>query len=164
MQIRTLERVLTQHAFFQGLDPQYVELITACAANVRFGAGEVIFREGEPADRFYIIRRGRVSLEVFVPERGQIMVETLDEGDVLGWSWLFPPYRWQFDARALELTRAIALDGQCLRGKCEEDPRLGYELMKRFAQIMVGRLQSTRIRLLDLYNPVQRIRDESFRA
>jgi len=153
MQIRTLERVLTQHVFFQGLDPQYIELITGCAANVRFFAGEVIFREGEPADRFYIIRRGRVSLEVFVPERGQIMVESLDEGDVLGWSWLFPPYRWQFDARALELTRAIALDGQCLRGKCEEDPRLGYELMKRFAQIMVGRLKATRIRLLDLYNP-----------
>jgi len=151
--MRTLERVLVQHPFFQGLDPQYVELVAGCGANARFNAGDVIFREGEPANRFYIIRHGRVSLEIFVPERGPKMMETLDEGDVFGWSWLFPPYRWQFDARALELTRVIAMDGQCLRGKCEEDPRLGYELMKRFAQIMVGRLQSTRLRLLDLYNP-----------
>jgi CRP-like cAMP-binding protein len=113
----------------------------------------MILRAGEPADRFYIIRHGKVGVEVFAPEVGPITIETLGEGDVLGWSWLFPPYRWVFDARALELTRAIALDGKCLREKCDEDPRLGYDLMKRFAQIMVERLQATRLQLIDLYSP-----------
>jgi hypothetical protein len=78
-------------------------------------------------------------------------IETIGEGEVLGWSWLFPPYRWQFDAQAVGLVRAIAFDGRCLRGKCEEDHDLGYWLMQRFAQVMSQRLQATRLQLLDLY-------------
>ncbi len=77
--------------------------------------------------------------------------QTVAEGDVLGWSWLFPPYRWVFDAQALELTRALVFDGTCLRGKCEDDHNLGYELMKRFAHVVVQRLQATRLQLLDVY-------------
>jgi len=127
-------------------------LIVGCAANVRFEAGEYIFREGEDANQFYIIRHGKVALELFTPERGVLTIQTLGAGDVLGWSWLFPPYRWRFDARALELTRAIALDGTCLRNKCDEDHNLGYELVKRFAQIIIERLQATRLQLLDVYD------------
>jgi len=151
--MRTLEDLLQEHPFFRGLERQYIALIAGCGSNVRFHPGEYIMRTEEPATHFYIIRHGRVAVEVYIPERGAITVQTLGEGDVLGWSWLFPPYKWVFDARALELTRAVALDGLCLRSKCEEDPRLGYELMKRFARIMVDRLLATRLQLLDMYSP-----------
>ena len=80
-----------------------------------------------------------------------MMIQTIDEGDVLGWSWLFPPYVWHFDVKAVELTRAIAMDGECLRNKCEEDHELGYEIMKRFSHVMVNRLSATRLQLLDIY-------------
>lgn len=149
--IHTLEPVLAEHPFFKDLNPRHLQVVVACASNVRFEAGRFIFREGDEANQFYLIRHGSVSLEVFVPERGSLVIQTLGEGDVLGWSWLFPPYRWVFDARATTLTRAIALDGACLRRKCEDDHELGYELLKRFAQIIMERLQATRLQLLDIY-------------
>ena len=110
-----------------------------------------LFREGEPADTFYVVRGGTVALETFAPARGGMTIETIDAGEVIGWSWLFAPYRWHFDARALSPVRATAFDGECLRGKCEQDPALGYDLMKRFAQVLIERLQWTRLRLLDVY-------------
>ncbi len=149
--METLEPILAQHPFLKNLELQHLQLIVGCAANVRFDARQFIFREGAEAKQFYIIRHGKVGLETFVPGRGPITIQTLGEGDVLGWSWLFAPYRWHFDARALELTRAIALDGECLRGKCESDHDLGYELVKRFANVMMQRLQATRLQLLDIY-------------
>ena len=149
--METLERILGQHPFFKDLEPEYLQLVTGCASNVRFESDKLIFREGEEANQFYLIREGRVALQVFSPERGHITVETLGEGDILGWSWLIPPYNWHFDAKVQDLTRAIALDGKCLRRKCLEDHHLGYELLKRFAHIMEQRLESTRLQLLDLY-------------
>lgn len=149
--METLEGPLSEHPFFQGLEPGYLQLAAGCASNTRFDAGEFIFREGEEANQFYLIRHGKVSLEVFAPNRGSLVIQTLDEGDILGWSWLIPPYQWRFDAKALELTRAIALDGKCLRNKCEEDHDLGYELLKRFTAILGQRLDATRFQLLDLY-------------
>ena len=149
--METLEPILAQHPFFQDIEPVYLQLMVGCAANVRFAAGDDIFREGDVADRFYLIRHGRVALQVFIPGQGRITIETIEAGEVLGWSWLFPPYRWHFDAQALELTRAIAFDGACLRAKCDEDHDLGYRLMQRFAQVMMQRLQATRLQLLDLY-------------
>ncbi len=150
--MQTLEPILAVHPFFKGLEPQYLKLITGCASNVRFDAGTYIFREGEPASQFFLIREGKVALEIHGAQRGPITIETIETGEVLGWSWLFPPYRWHFSGRAIEPTRAIALDGVCLRTKAEEDPRLGYELMKRVAQIMMERLQATRMQVLDVYN------------
>ena len=147
----TLETILAQHPFFKDLEPRYLQLVVGCATNVRFKMGEFLFREGEDANQFYLLRHGKVALQVFIPQRGPITIETIEAGEVLGWSWLFPPYRWHFDALALELVRAIAFDGQCLRGKCEEDHDLGYALMQRFAQVMAQRLQATRLQLLDLY-------------
>lgn len=149
--MESLEGLLAEHPFFRGLEPRYLQLAVGCAANVRFGAGEFIFREGEEADQFYLVRHGRVSLEVFAPDRGPLVVQTLEAGDILGWSWLIPPYQWRFDARALELTRVVALDGKCLRDKCESDHDLGYELLKRFAYIVGQRLDATRLQLLDVY-------------
>jgi len=149
--MQTLEPILVAHPFFKDLEPRYLQLIVGCASNVRFDPGQFIFREGEEANQFYLIRQGKVALEVFVPERGSITLQTLGEGDVLGWSWLFPPYRWHFDARTLESTRAIAFDGKCLRAKCEEDHSLGYELVKRVVHVVIQRLQATRLQLLDVY-------------
>lgn len=148
---RTIEALLAELAAFQGLDPGFRELIAGCGSNRGFDSDEHLFREGDPADSFFVIRRGRVSLELFVPGRGTVMIATLGPGELVGWSWLFPPYRWQFDARAIEPTRTIDFDGACLRGKCEEDHHLGYELMRRFASDMLERLQSTRVQMLDVY-------------
>lgn len=146
-----LERLLAEHPFFKDLDPRYIQMIAGCASEVTFKAGEFVFREGDFATHFWLIRQGKVSLEIFAPGRGPIMLETLTDGDVMGWSWIVEPFKKQYDARALDLTRAIVFDARCIRGKCEEEPKLGYELFKRFCQIMGERLQATRMRLLDLY-------------
>jgi len=151
MAAESLERILGEHPFFGGMDEPYLQLFVDCASNVRFNAGETIFREGEDADKFYLIRQGKVALETSAPQRGSVIIQTLGEGEVLGWSWLVAPFRWRFNARVVEAVRAIALDGKCLRGRSEEDHDLGYELMKRAAQIMEQRLQATRLQLLDVY-------------
>jgi len=151
--MENLERILAEHPFFAGLEPAYLQLLVGCASNVRFDAGQTIFREGEEANQFFLIRHGKVALDIYAAERGSITIETLDEGDILGWSWLVPPYFWQFDARAVELTRAVALDGKCLRKKSEEDHDLAYELLKRFVHIIEQRLQATRLQLLNVYEP-----------
>jgi len=148
--VETLEPILAKHPFLEGLDAAYLKLLVGCASNVRFNAGEFLFHEGDDANEFYMIREGEVTIQIQGAGRGPITVQTLGEGEVLGWSWLIPPYRWRFDAIAEELTRAIALDGKCLREKCEEDHNLGYELLKRFTGIMVERLEATRLRFLDL--------------
>lgn len=143
--------LLTGHPFFAGLDEPTGAVLESCARNVRFRAGEYLFREGEAADQFFVIRRGRVALDVHAPGQGEHVVDTVDEDDVVGWSWLVPPYRWFFDARAVQEVSAVAVDAACLRAKCDQDPALGYALMQRVAQVMYHRLQSTRVRLLDLY-------------
>ena len=149
--MRTLEGILAEHPFFNGWEPRYLQLAVGCASNVRFDAGEFVFQEGEEANTFYLIREGRVALEVVFPGRGAVTIETLEGGELLGWSWLIPPYRWRFDARAVKMTRAIALDGKCLRRKCEEDHELGYELVKQVVSSLGQRLDATRMRLLDMY-------------
>jgi CRP/FNR family cyclic AMP-dependent transcriptional regulator len=149
--METLERVIADHPFFADLESYYTNLLTGCASNVRFDAGTYIFKEGEEANEFYLIRSGKVALEIFAPQRKPIMLATLSEGEILGWSWLLPPYVWKFHAHAVDTVRAIALDGKCLRTKCEQNHDLGYEMLKRFAQIMEQRLEATRFQLLDVY-------------
>jgi len=146
-----VETLIRDAPVFHELDDQQLEIVAGCASNTRFNGDDVLFREGDPADTFYLVRQGTVALEMFTPAHGPKTIETIEAGEVIGWSWLFPPYRWHFDARALTLVRATAFDGACLRRKCEEDPALGYELMSRFAQVMIQRLQWTRLRLLDVY-------------
>lgn len=146
-----LDTLLVEHPLFKGLDKRYLELIAGCASNVRFEAGDFIFRERENADRFYLIRHGQIAIEVFRDRRGSIVLETIGEGEVLGWSWLFPPHRWTFDARAVTLVRAISMDGACIRKKCEEDHAMGYKLVTQFAHIIMQRLHAARLRLIDIY-------------
>jgi CRP/FNR family transcriptional regulator, cyclic AMP receptor protein len=149
--VRTIRQNLRDHAFFAGLDPNILAIVAGCAKNVSFEPGDFLLREGQPADQFFVIQRGRVAIQVHSPAAGTVVVDTADAGDVVGWSWLVPPYRWLFDARAVEATGAVALDGTCLRGKCEQYPKVGYELMKLVTQVMFGRLVAARVQLLDLY-------------
>jgi CRP-like cAMP-binding protein len=148
---RSLESVLAATPFLEGLGEDDLALLAGCAGNVRFAEGQHLFREGDPADTFFLLRHGSVAVELFVPTRGATVIETIHAGEVIGWSWLFAPYRWHFDARALTVVRATGFDGACLRQKCEADPALGYTLMSRFAQVLIERLQWTRLRLLDVY-------------
>ena len=146
-----LERIIAEHPFFKGLAPGFCEFITGCAKNVRFEQGAYLFRSGDDADAFYLLRHGRVALEMVAPGGSPVTFETVMAGEIVGVSWLVPPYRWAYDAKALELTRAIAMNARCLRQKCEDDHDLGYDLMKRFVPVAVQRLQATRLQMLDVY-------------
>jgi len=143
--------LVADHPLLAGLPGDTVDRVAGCARNVAFAPHELVLEEGKPASALYLLRRGRVALEVNAPGRGPLLVETLGPGQVLGWSWLFPPYVWHFDARTVEPVGAIEVDAACLRNKAEADPVFGFELVKRFASVMLERLQSTRLRLLDLY-------------
>jgi CRP-like cAMP-binding protein len=149
--MESLERILKEHPFFAPFAPEHLRLVTGCARNHRFAAGEYLFHEGAPANEFFLIRHGRVALEIAAPGKAPVIIETLHDGDIAGASWLVPPYRWMFDARALELTRAIGIDAACLRGKCDADHDLGYEMMRSVLTVLQKRLQATRLQILDVY-------------
>ncbi len=147
----SLAELVSAHPLLAGLPGDAVANVAGCAQNVSFDSGDLLLAEGEPSDTLYLLRRGHVAIEVHSPERGPIVIETLGPGATVGWSWLVPPYRWHFDARAVDAVGAVAIDGACLRQKAETDPLLGYELMQRVAAVLLERLQMTRVRLLDLY-------------
>ena len=151
--MRTLEQLIADHPFWKGLDPHYFPLLNACASEERFGLQQQIFLEGSDADRFYLIHSGRVALETFMPGTGVITIQTIGAGEALGWSWLFPPYRWHFSARSIDETDTVAFDAQALREKTEENHDFGYDMAMRIAQMMLQRLQATRMQLLDFYAP-----------
>ena len=150
--MRTLDTILAEHEFFKNLDTEYLELIAGCSKNVRFDAGEFLFHMNDEADQFYIIRHGQVAVELKRQRGENLALDTIQENEVLGWSWLFPPYRWHYDAQAMTLTRAIAIDGKCLRDKCDADHDFGYEMMQRFAKIITERLQAITLQVLDVYS------------
>jgi len=143
--------LLAESPFFVGLPSVSLDLLAGCGRNVHFSAGDRILSEGESADEFFVLRHGRVALEIDSPRQGPLVIETLRPGEIVGVSWLLPPYRWTLDARALDDCRAISLDARCLRAKCDDDHDLGYELFKRFAGLIRSRLQATRLQLIDLY-------------
>ena len=149
--IETMKRIIAEHPFIKQLGDEYIDAIAECSSITRFNPGEFILHENEDADRFYLIRHGKVAIETTSPERGTIIIQTIGEGDMLGWSWLVPPYKWRFDAVATELTRAIAVDAQCLRDKCAQDPKLCYMVNKYGAQIIGQRIEASRMQLLDIY-------------
>jgi CRP-like cAMP-binding protein len=148
---RGIAELLAEVPTMAALDRGHLELIAGCGSIRAFADGERLFREGEPANAFYLLRHGRVALEFYVPGRGEVTVTTIGAGEIVGWSWLVPPYEWHLDARALERGSAIEFDGACLRGKFDADPELGYQMMKRFATILLERLQETRVQMLDVY-------------
>jgi CRP/FNR family transcriptional regulator, cyclic AMP receptor protein len=145
--------LLGKHPWMAGLAVEQVDRIGRHAHEMRLPPGHVIFGEGEHADRFWLIREGQVALTLDVPGRGTMLIENLGPGDCLGWSWLFPPYRWRFGAVTVRETRAIEIDGPGVRAECDEDPALCAAVHRRVSAVAVERLQATRLRLLDLYGP-----------
>ena len=148
--IQELHSVIRKHPFFKGMPDKQLKEIEGCAKNARFAEGKLIFVEGDPADAFYFIQDGSVSIELTVPNHSRSSVHTVGKGDILGWSWVSPPFHWHFNARVLKDTKAIAFDARCLRSKLEEDHELGYELLKRFSEVIVQRLDATQVQLLKL--------------
>ncbi len=146
-----MAELITRHPVLSGLPESAIAEVAGCARNTAFPSGTLLIVEGEPADTWYLIRRGQVAIELHAPGRGALVIDTLGPGAVVGWSWLVPPYRWHFDARAIGPVGAVAIDGACLRAKSDADPALGYALMSRVSAVLLERLLATQVRLLDLY-------------
>ena len=138
------------HPFFRGLSADHVQVLAGCAMQTEFHGDDLIFRQGDVSNRFYLLEAGRVALETKQPGDGTIRIQTLGAGDTLGWSWLFPPHVWRFSARALEPTRAIFFYGTWLREQFDQYPKLGDELMKRTAEVVVERLQATQLQSVEI--------------
>lgn len=153
MQIHDLEHLLEDHPFVSGMHYEHVRTLLGCCSNRHFKSGEHLFRGGNESNEFYLIREGNVSLELHVPGHGPLRLETRGGGDILGWSWLMKPYRWHFDARALTPVATLIIDARCLREKCDKDHEFGYEILRRFAELMVRDVRSMSLQLIDMYSP-----------
>jgi CRP-like cAMP-binding protein len=149
--METLEPVLAAHPFLQGLDPRHLKIIGECASRVNFNAGEFLCREQDEAARYFLVNHGQVAVEIYRSRGGPVTIQTLGEGQAFGWLWFEKPYHWHFDARAVQLTRALALDVKCLMQKCEQDHKLGYALMKRYAHMLAVQFRVTILQLVDMY-------------
>ena len=143
---------VTLHPFLAGMNRRQLTLLIDCAIAVQFKKGQVIFREGQLADRFYLIETGKVILESSGGMGDPVVIDTIGAGDLLGWSWMFPPHTWHFTARAVEPTTAIFFSGMILREYCEKDHSLGYELLKRMSLVMGRRMQAARNKMLTIHN------------
>jgi CRP/FNR family transcriptional regulator, cyclic AMP receptor protein len=148
-----LYTLIAEQPFFKGLTAAHLQLLTDSAFERRFEKGQMIFHEGSPANRFFVILEGKVALESEVKERGTVVIQTLGPGEDLGWSWLFPPHFLHFGARAVEPTRTIFFFGTRLREQCEQDHELGYQLMIRIAEVTSRRIQAMQQRLMECTDP-----------
>jgi CRP/FNR family cyclic AMP-dependent transcriptional regulator len=146
--MKPLVQDIAEHPFLQGMSARHSSLIAEFAMETQFSRDQIVFREHDPANRFYLLRCGRVALESPRKQGKSEIVQIITGGDVLGWSWLFPPYYWHFDARALEPTSAIFFYGTPLRELCDQDHAFGYDLLKRVAAVAIARLQKAREQLL----------------
>ncbi len=147
---------LAEHPFLSGFASAYLDMLAVHARVVQFAPSDYLLRERHEATEFYLIEQGRVALEIDGAARGRIVIETIEAGECLGWSWLFPPYKWHFSGRAIDAVQAIVLDGTKIREQCESDHSFGYEIMKRISSVVVQRLQATRLGLLDIYGDGKR--------
>jgi len=150
---QSIEDYLPTHAFFSELDDSFMKFLSDSATELKIKKGDVLFRQGERADKFYLLRNGQMSVQVPALMGPTLEIQTLGEDQMLGWSWLIPPYRWNFQARALEDSDLLEFDGSAILARCEEDPKFGYELLKRFATLMSERLDAARQKMMDEWNP-----------
>lgn len=153
--LHDLKSIIIENPFFKEMEPRHLDLLVGCAKNIKLTQGQVIFKEGQAANEFYVLRSGKIALETFIPNRGSVNIMTLRPGEVLGWSWMIPPYKWHYDAKAVEESLAIVFDAACLRNKMEQDHDFGYRMCQRFIPMIVKRLQSTRLQCLDMYRSTQ---------
>jgi CRP-like cAMP-binding protein len=150
MKIHDMTKSLAALPFFKEMPADYLEFISGCATHVRFNEGEFVTLQGRDADHFFAIRDGLVALEIEAANK-TFTVQTVQDGGLVGWSWLIPPYRWHFDARAITPVSAVRFDAVCVREKCENDREFGYEVLKRFSRLIIQRLMVTRMLLVDMY-------------
>ena len=151
VQLKSIADLIKDNSFFAGMNAEYLDLISGCGANETYQAGEYLFREGGSADKFYLIRHGGVALELYAPGREPIILQTRRDNDIMGWSWFIPPYRWEWDARALQLTRVVSFEADCLRAKLEQDHSFAYDMMKRFLPVIHDRMKAARLQMIDMY-------------
>ncbi|MFO1432009.1 MAG: cyclic nucleotide-binding domain-containing protein [Candidatus Competibacteraceae bacterium] len=148
-----IEQYLSSLAFFAGLRPEVIEFLARCAGEQQIQPGEVLFRQGEHAHHFYLVRNGRVAIEIPAITGPMLQVQSLGADHILGWSWLIPPYKWNFQARAEVPTTVLAFDGDTVRARCEAEANFGYPLLKRFVTLMAERLEVARQKMMDQWNP-----------
>lgn len=147
--------IIKKNNFFKDLREDYIDLLSGCCFYLSSQPNQIIKHEGDDAENFYLIREGKIAIQIHSPEYGPITLQTLAVNDVVGWSWLFSDYKWHFDIVSLDITRLIGINGKCLREKCEKNHDLGYELIKKFSKLIIDRLQATTIQLLDVYKDIR---------
>ena len=151
--METLNTILSERTLFNGLKPEFINWLCGCATEVKFEAQQCIFKMGESAEQFYLIRSGKIAVQVYAPPKGALNIMTLNSNDVLGWSWLHLPYTYHFEAKAMTDVVAFAFDAVKVRNKCNEDHEFGFNFLNCFSQIMLQRLVATRLQLLDIFGP-----------
>jgi CRP-like cAMP-binding protein len=151
--MQSIDDYLSAHSFFSGLDANFMKFLSSSVKELRIKEGHVLFQQGKPADKFYLVREGQVSVQVPALMGPTLELQVLGKDQILGWSWLIPPYRWNFHARALEDSYLLEFDGSAILARCEEDPKFGYELFKRFAALMSARLDAARQKMMDQWDP-----------
>lgn len=153
MSKQSIEEFLSAHAFFSKMDASFLKFLADSVTELQVKQGGVLFKHGNRADKFYLLRNGQVSIQVPAVMGPTLEIQTLGENQILGWSWLIPPYRWSFQARALEDSDLLEFDGSAILARCEDDPKFGYDLFKRFAALMSERLDAARQKMMDEWNP-----------
>jgi CRP-like cAMP-binding protein len=149
--MKIMELAIAQHPFFHGLPAEDIRSVAAQAAILSFQEGELLFKEGEDADKFYLVIKGKVAVESHSPDKGAVRIQTIEDGEMLGWSWLVAPYQYRFGAKVVTQTELIVINGKQLRVQCEKEPVLGYEMMKRMVRAIAARLELTRQMFMDIY-------------
>ncbi len=144
-----IPEILRQVPFFTGMDEPLLDLIAGCASERHAGHGHYLFFEGDPADHFYFVLEGKVALQMNAGSLGLFTIETLEANEMIGWSWMYPPYRWTLTGRSVGITRLLDFDARCLRGHCETSKDLTYALMKRTATVSATRLLAARLALTE---------------
>ena len=153
MSTESIEEYLSSHAFFSKIDGDFLQFLSDCVTERHLKKGEVLFQQGKRADKFYLLRNGQISIQVPALVGPTLDIQTLDGDKILGWSWLIPPYLWSFQARAQEDSDLLEFDGSAILARCEQDPKFGYDLFKRFAALMSERLDAARQKMMDEWNP-----------
>ena len=146
--IEVTAEALAAHPFLHGISRDHLAVLAEAASDVAFPARHRLFEDGGSASRFWLVQSGQVTLDLHMPGQGQVRIDTIGMGELLGWSWLFPPYKWAFGAVAASPVEAFEFDGRAVRTSCASDPVLGYEVTRRLAHVVAKRLQATRVRLI----------------
>ena len=140
--------ILEEHQFFSGLNPTFLKLIEDSASIETFDSHDYLFYEGDPAPHFYLVLEGLIGIQIFGGEAGFINIQKLCPGEIIGWSWLLPPYNWFFSGEVLESCRVVKFDGEKLRNICDDNHDFGYEMARRLTSIVTQRLSETRSKLV----------------